>query len=68
MRYKACSDAQKYKLKITGKIKSQFFLAFSQIIRSIVQKTGFYQMGNISSEAERNVRYLRIPSMHGGFK
>ncbi|EGF57636.1 hypothetical protein HMPREF9446_01716 [Bacteroides fluxus YIT 12057] len=28
MRYKACSDAQKYKLKITGKIKSQFFFGF----------------------------------------
>ena len=38
MRYKACSDAQKYKLKITGKIKSQFFFGFRQIFRSIVQK------------------------------
>lgn len=37
MRYKPCSDAQKYELKLIGKIKSQFF-GFRQIFRSIVQK------------------------------
>ena len=29
MRYKACSDAQKYELKPIRKIKSQFFFRFS---------------------------------------
>ena len=38
MRYKPCSDAQKYELKLIGKIKSQFFFVFRQIFRSIVQK------------------------------
>ena len=38
MRYKPCSDAQKYELKLIGKIKSQFFFGFRQIFRSIVQK------------------------------
>ena len=28
MRYKPCSDAQKYELKLIGKIKSQFFFGF----------------------------------------
>lgn len=28
MRYKPCSDAQKYELKLIGKIKSQFFSVF----------------------------------------
>ncbi len=28
MRYKPCSDAQKYELKPTRKIKSQFFFGF----------------------------------------
>ena len=37
MRYKPCSDAQKYELKLIGKIKSQFFFDFRQIFRSIVQ-------------------------------
>ena len=30
MRYKPCSDAQKYELKLIGKIKSQFFFGFRQ--------------------------------------
>ena len=38
MRYKPCSAAQKYELKLIGKIKSQFFFGFRQIFRSIVQK------------------------------
>ena len=38
MRYKPCSDAQKYELKPIRKIKSQFFFGFRQIFRSIVQK------------------------------
>ena len=38
MRYKACSNAQKYELKPTRKIKSLFFFGFRQIFRSIVQK------------------------------
>ena len=28
MRYKPCSDAQKYELKLIGKIKSQLFFRF----------------------------------------
>ncbi len=31
MRYKPCSDAQKYELKLIGKIKSQFFFGFPLI-------------------------------------
>ncbi len=38
MRYKPCSDAQKYELKLIGKIKSLFIFDFNQIFRSIVQK------------------------------
>lgn len=38
MRYAACSGAQKYELKPTHKIKSQFFFVFQAIIRSIAQK------------------------------
>ena len=38
MRYKACSDAQKYKLKTIRKIKSSFIFVFYLNIRSIVPK------------------------------
>lgn len=38
MRYKPCSNAQKYELKLIGKIKSRFFFDFSQLFRSIVPK------------------------------
>lgn len=36
--YEPCSDAQKYELKFTGKIKSLLFFDFIQIFRSIAPK------------------------------
>ena len=39
MRYKPCSDAQKYEFKAYRQNKkSDFFFGFRQIFRSIVQK------------------------------
>ena len=38
MRYKPCSDAQKYELKLIGKIKKSVFFRFSSNITVVLYK------------------------------
>ena len=49
MRYKACSNAQKYELKPTRKIKSTFFFAFSAIYKQLYENDkSLYNIGSMT--------------------
>lgn len=48
MRYKACSNAQKYELKPTRKIKSLFFFAFQANNPMYENDKSLYNIGSMT--------------------